>query len=136
MNLGSQLRKSGINALHFTYRGTWKSEGTFTHLTSLADVGSAIAFLKSPKVAKIRKLMTELLLPLVPYSPVLKKLTRGKRLDFLTGSLSDPAEKKLFDWGVRGWPWLTLTDSEHVVQAEGFSLRALQDKLAELAARE
>ena len=52
LNLGSRLRKAGINALHFTYRGTWKSEGTFTHLTSLADVGSAITFLKSPKVAK------------------------------------------------------------------------------------
>jgi hypothetical protein len=32
-------------------------------------------------------------------------------------------------WGIRGRPWLILTDKDHVVRAEGFGLDELQNKL-------
>ena len=37
--------------------------------------------------------------------------------------------RMLFSWGVRAQPWLILTDKEHVVRAEGFSVDELDDKI-------
>jgi len=50
--LGQKLSAEGINALVFSYRGTWKSEGLWLPSTSLEDVNSAIKFLKSSKTAE------------------------------------------------------------------------------------
>ena len=36
-------------------------------------------------------------------------------------------------WGVKSLPWLILTDKEHVVTAEGFSLDDLNEKMTELS---
>ena len=44
------------------------------------------------------------------------------------------AETALFRWGVRGLPWLVLTDPEHVVRAEGLSLEELNSRLGDPAA--
>jgi hypothetical protein len=38
-------------------------------------------------------------------------------------------EAPLFPWGVRGLPWLILTDAKHVVVAEGFDVGQLDEKL-------
>ena len=40
----------------------------------------------------------------------------------------DPDEIKSI-WGVRALPWLVLTDSKHIVRAEGFSITELNDRL-------
>jgi hypothetical protein len=56
-----------------------------------------------------------------------------KKLSFPVGSLGDDAEKTLFAWGVRGLPWLILTDREHAVRFEGFTVDALDEKLKALA---
>jgi uncharacterized protein YbjQ (UPF0145 family) len=47
------------------------------------------------------------------------------------GMVQGDREKTLFAWGVRSLPWLILTDSDHVVQAEGFNLNDLDDKIKE-----
>ena len=36
-------------------------------------------------------------------------------------------EKIRLKWGVKSVPWLVLTDTEHVVTAEGFSINELDD---------
>ena len=52
LGLGERLMKEGFNALAFNYRGTWGSEGLFTHANSLEDVVSAICFVKSSFVVR------------------------------------------------------------------------------------
>ncbi len=41
-------------------------------------------------------------------------------------------EKIRFAWGVRSLPWLILTDKNHIVQAEGFNINELNDKIKAL----
>jgi len=38
-------------------------------------------------------------------------------------------EKTRIDWGVRSLPWLILTDKEHIVTAEGFSVNELNEQI-------
>jgi len=61
-------------------------------------------------------------------------LTRNK-IPFPAGSVPSKGDagaerKDLARWGVRGVPWLILTDEKHVVRAEGISLDRLDAKLA------
>jgi len=46
--------------------------------------------------------------------------------------IQDNAEKTKFDWGVKSLPWLLLTDGKHIVQAEGFSINELYERIATL----
>ena len=64
----------------------------------------------------------------------LGKLTDEWKLPFPVGTPAGDAEKTLASWGVRGLPWLILTDRGHVVRAEGFSLESLDDKLRQVTA--
>ena len=50
-------------------------------------------------------------------------------IHFPVGMIQDDEEKTRFTWGVRSLPWLILTDAEHVVTAEGFSMAELDEKL-------
>jgi hypothetical protein len=48
----------------------------------------------------------------------------------MTFGLSAGDEKKIrFNWGVKSLPWLILTDSKHIVIAEGFGLDKLDEKI-------
>jgi len=38
-------------------------------------------------------------------------------------------EKTRIDWSVRSLPWLILTDKEHIVTAEGFSVNELNEQI-------
>jgi protocatechuate 3,4-dioxygenase beta subunit len=38
-------------------------------------------------------------------------------------------EKMKLEWGVKSLPWLILTDTEHIVQVEGFNLAELEERL-------
>ncbi len=49
-------------------------------------------------------------------------------IPFPVGTIEGDAEKTRFAWGLRSLPWLILTDSKHVVIAEGFQLSEF-DKL-------
>ena len=64
-------------------------------------------------------------------------LENAARLDWLPQGDRIAYDKRESDgvlrkWGVRVQPWLILTDRTHVVRAEGFGLRELDQKLKEL----
>ncbi|MBN1973182.1 MAG: redoxin domain-containing protein [Sedimentisphaerales bacterium] len=45
------------------------------------------------------------------------------------GFIEADSEQTRFNWGVKALPWLILTDKQHIVTAEGFSLAELDQKL-------
>ncbi|MFK8028816.1 MAG: alpha/beta hydrolase family protein [Gammaproteobacteria bacterium] len=47
LDLAQTLRRTGYNVLFFHYRGAWGSEGNFSFMNVVADVGSALAFLRA-----------------------------------------------------------------------------------------
>lgn len=54
-------------------------------------------------------------------------------IHFPIGMVEGNAAQARSDWGVNALPWLILTDRQHVVTAEGFSVDELDDKLAHIA---
>lgn len=50
-------------------------------------------------------------------------------IGFPVGMIKDDPEKTRFAWGVKSLPWLILTDTKHIVTAEGFSLDELNEKI-------
>ena len=54
------------------------------------------------------------------------------KVEFSVGRIEADVEETLFKWGVRGQPWLILTDAERIVRAEGFGLAQLEAKVDEL----
>ncbi len=50
-------------------------------------------------------------------------------ISFPVGMIKADAPKTRIAWGVRSLPWLILTDKEHIVAAEGFTLAELDEKL-------
>ena len=48
--------------------------------------------------------------------------------DDLSTTLGTGEEKTLNNWGVQSLPWLILTDKNHIVTAEGFSIDDLNEK--------
>ncbi|MBN2591288.1 MAG: redoxin domain-containing protein [Sedimentisphaerales bacterium] len=59
----------------------------------------------------------------------LDKWLKENSIDFPLGMIKDNPEQIKFNWGVKALPWLILTDKEHVVQAEGFSVNELEEKV-------
>jgi len=51
---------------------------------------------------------------------------------FPVGIVQGDEEKTRFAWGVRSLPWLILTDRKHIVQAEGFNINGLDEKIKTL----
>lgn len=47
----------------------------------------------------------------------------------VVGMVEGDPEKIHFAWSVRSLPWLILTDQEHVVGSNGFSLAELDEKI-------
>ncbi|MBN1974174.1 MAG: ankyrin repeat domain-containing protein [Sedimentisphaerales bacterium] len=54
---------------------------------------------------------------------------KENKISFSAGILTGKMEEKLREWGVQAMPWLILTDPEHVVIAEGFSINDLDEKI-------
>lgn len=50
-------------------------------------------------------------------------------IPFPVGMVQGDAENVCFAWRVHSLPWLILTDRNHVVTAEGFTLNELSDKI-------
>ncbi|MHC4559437.1 MAG: TlpA family protein disulfide reductase [Planctomycetota bacterium] len=53
-------------------------------------------------------------------------------IQFTDGMVRGDEEKIRFMWGVKSLPWLLLTDGKHIVQAEGFSINELNERIATL----
>ncbi|MHC4752913.1 MAG: carboxypeptidase regulatory-like domain-containing protein, partial [Planctomycetota bacterium] len=56
-------------------------------------------------------------------------------IPFPVGIIEGDTEKVSFAWGVKALPWLILTDRQHIVSVEGFSIRELDEKIAEAVPR-
>jgi protocatechuate 3,4-dioxygenase beta subunit len=58
---------------------------------------------------------------------------KENNIPFFVGMIEGDEEKTQFAWGVKSLPWLILTDSEHIVRAEGFSISELDTHIKELS---
>jgi peroxiredoxin len=54
---------------------------------------------------------------------------KEQNISFPVGMIQDNQEQISNIWGVKSLPWLILTDSEHVVGSQGFSIVELDEKL-------
>ncbi len=59
----------------------------------------------------------------------LNEWVKKYNIPFTVGMVQVDVEKTRFTWGVRSLPWLILTDQEHVVRSNGFSLAELDEKI-------
>ena len=59
----------------------------------------------------------------------LNEWVKKNKISFPIGTIQDDREKICFNWGVKSLPWLILTDQKHIVEANGFSLAELDDKI-------
>jgi hypothetical protein len=64
---------------------------------------------------------------------VLNEWIKKYNIPFPAGMIEGDEEEIRFTWGVRSLPWLILTDTEHVVRAEGFGVIDLDDKLKQIS---
>ena len=62
----------------------------------------------------------------------LKAWAKENNVPFPIGMVGADEEKTRFAWGVKALPWLTLTDKDHIVRAEGFALDELGRKIEEV----
>jgi protocatechuate 3,4-dioxygenase beta subunit len=60
---------------------------------------------------------------------VLNEWIKKYNIPFPVGVVQGDAEKTCFAWGVKSLPWLILTDQKHIVEAAGFSLAELDEKI-------
>jgi protocatechuate 3,4-dioxygenase beta subunit len=51
------------------------------------------------------------------------------KVPFSIGTIEGDDEKTHFAWGVKSLPWLILTDEKHIIQAEGFGLNEIDEKM-------
>jgi hypothetical protein len=63
----------------------------------------------------------------------LDKWLKENKIPFPVGMLEGDSERSRFAWGVRSLPWLILSDPEHIVRAEGFSIGDLDQKLKHIS---
>jgi len=59
----------------------------------------------------------------------LNEWVKKQNIPFPVGMIQGNEEKTKFNWGIKSLPWLILTDKEHVVTAEGFSVNKLNEKI-------
>lgn len=64
----------------------------------------------------------------------LRRWLARNKINFPVSMLPDlweqePEQRAIYRWGVQNLPWLILTDTHHVVRAEGFALEALDENI-------
>jgi hypothetical protein len=62
----------------------------------------------------------------------LDEWTKKYNIPFTVGMIQGDEEKPRFSWGIRSLPWLTLTDQNHIIRAEGFSIKELDGKIEQI----
>jgi len=63
----------------------------------------------------------------------LDKWVSENNIVFPFGMIQGNVEQTRLAWGIKSLPWLILTDSKHIVQAEGFALSELEAKLQQIS---
>jgi peroxiredoxin len=63
----------------------------------------------------------------------LNEWIKKQNIPFPVGMIEGDEENIHFNWGVRSLPWLILTDRHHIVQAEGFGVEEVADKIKNTA---
>jgi hypothetical protein len=59
----------------------------------------------------------------------LNEWMRDYNVPFNAKTIAHDVEKIRFAWGVKSLPWLILTDRKHIVEATGFSLTELDERI-------
>jgi hypothetical protein len=59
----------------------------------------------------------------------INKWMKDYKVPFAAKAIAKDTEKTRFAWGVKSLPWLILTDQKHIVEANGFSLAELDEKI-------
>ena len=59
----------------------------------------------------------------------LQQWTKENHIPFPIGMITGDEEKVRSNWHIQSLPWLILTNGEHVVQAEGFGLAEIDEKI-------
>jgi len=59
----------------------------------------------------------------------LNEWMKDYNVPFAAKTINHNSEKTCFAWGVKSLPWLILTDQKHIVEANGFSLAELDEKI-------
>ena len=59
----------------------------------------------------------------------LNKWFRNRSISFPVGMVLGDEEEIRFAWGVKSLPWTILTDKKHIIQAEGFGINELDEKI-------
>ncbi len=62
---------------------------------------------------------------------ILNEWLKENNISYSIGMIQNKEEQTRFNWSVKALPWLILTDKEHIVTAEGFSINELEDKIKE-----
>ncbi len=62
----------------------------------------------------------------------LNEWVKKNNITFPVGMVQGNEDKTRFTWGARSLPWLILTNKQHIVQAEGFGINQLDEKLTQL----
>jgi hypothetical protein len=70
--------------------------------------------------------------PLKVKQAVFDEWVKKNNIPFPIGMVEGDEEKIRFNWGVKSLPWLILTDKQHIVRAEGFSINDLDEKITTL----
>ena len=63
---------------------------------------------------------------------LLNDWVKKNNIPFTVGAITADIEKTRFTWGVKSLPWLILTDQKHIIQAEGFGVNELDEKITTL----
>jgi hypothetical protein len=63
---------------------------------------------------------------------ILNNWVKKYNIPLAVGAITADFEKTRFTWGIKSLPWLILTDKNHIVQAEGFNLSELNDKIQQI----
>ncbi|MCF7668226.1 MAG: carboxypeptidase regulatory-like domain-containing protein [Verrucomicrobia bacterium] len=121
---------------------------TTCDITMPADAGSILVFAWDMNQRSSRHFVKQLaanadvlnehdvIVVLLNTSPVdkeqLKNWLDDNQIHYPCGVMDEDAEDMKFEMGIQSLPWLILTDPEHEVIAEGFSVEELGEKLKEL----
>jgi hypothetical protein len=57
---------------------------------------------------------------------------KENKIEFPVGMIQDNEEETKLNWGVKSLPWLIMTDKNHIVTNEGFSINELDEKIQTL----
>ena len=57
---------------------------------------------------------------------------KGNDISLTVGMIQDSEDKTRENWGVQSLPWLILTDKNHIVIDEGFSIDEIDEKINDL----